>query len=143
MLTKTDIAAMKKADSICFYYDREKGSTIHAIKKESETNPFEQRYTINSIESKFTCYGDIRHFSKGFQWVSYTYCDFCWQTFLHIVKPGDIVSFHWITDNNNQYVKDANLHVDQFHLIVKRKEKIFDLMLKSETCPGNTARMVQ
>ena len=57
-LTKADIKALRKADSICFRFDRKENiSVIDCIKKSDDKNPFEQCHRIE-------VYGGVRSQNK-------------------------------------------------------------------------------
>ncbi len=149
-LTKTDLAALRKADSICFdttfRYDLSQGyrrhdfeAQIRAVKRTSEKEktrdpfaPYDRTHYI-ACEAHLNAYAFddssvIEHrrilaADKAFHMIhSANFCDH-WRGILAFLRVGDDLVLRWTADNNNRLVSNASLHVDQLELEIQRTTK--------------------
>ena len=134
MLSKIDIAALRKADSILFRSEKDGTHTISAIKKAdqpSEKNPFPQESRRDIKVS-----ASLRDYSKGsfgsdWRVESYEafhmthsaqYCDE-WETFASLLRDNDEIILAWTYENTSPAMQEAGVSRDELRLVIKRGEK--------------------
>lgn len=68
-----------------------------------------------------------------------------WRTIAAAIRPGESLYFRWVRDNNNQHYKEAQLHRDEFRLVVGRQgdAKSRSYLVEVSVGPDNSARMVR
>jgi len=142
-LTKLDLKALHKADTIAFNF-WEGNHHITAI-KENKKDPYEPyiRYKI-SVKGRFatrgegvkSCHTSSHHyFSERGSYI---------QTIISLIKVGDKIELEWYPDGNtNGYLEKNNLHGDLLHLHVLRGKKHLVFDISHAACENNTARMVR
>lgn len=60
------------------------------------------------------------------------------------IRPGDDLCLGWTADAaSNEYMDRAGLHGDTLRLSVKRGAKRFAFVVRTSTCPDNSARMIR
>ena len=147
---KTDIAALRKADSICIDYKMESlsytdsAAAIRAIKKAKRSDPFGQDSTyVIDVDSRVNGFnlngGKIRsafvHFGSNQFTPELT-------TIWNLLRAGDTIRVRFTASNNSQILDEVNLHNDEARLIVTRKnglELVF--LIEAKTSKNNSARM--
>lgn len=166
-LSKLDIAALRKADSVCFYL-HEGQHYIRAIKEagldERARDPFahDQDYRIEA-DGMVTDYsrdsvGDHYLYSPGpvvscFYMVHVAQFSPEFRTAVGFLRPEDEPVIEWVRDNNSETIRSAGLHVDECHLRIRRWKKGRDgvakgpvmlrFMMGYTITPDNSARMVR
>lgn len=146
-LTADDLKALRMADaSVCFFTDGTEESYIRCSKK-VKGDPYRQEmdYQIQA-DGFINYYGSGSGTMKGrkaFGMVSCPKYDAVWQTVCAMLRVGDELTLKWTQSNNNQYVDDANLHVDDLRLCVKRGDKMYEFFIEYSICPDNSARMIK
>lgn len=167
-LTKLDLAALRKADSICFDHDRPRdrvnsqAGRIRCIKRLTEKqqlqDPYggdERTYTIN-VDSRISICGNYdsaeekRELQEKLRAFEMIYAGDFYpkvQTIISNLRVNDVISLKWIMDNNNDYVKNAGLHKDDLVIEVnrdgKQKVKRLEFLVHSSVCEDNSARMIK
>lgn len=148
-ISKLDLAALRKADAICFdHYRKDADMPVHrirAIKRAdvTERDPFAQDVTHNiDVNSVVYAHGDGAHVSQWtcFEMLHTAQYDDVWMTIVGLLKVGDELTLVWTADNNNGYVNEAGLHHDQLSLRVDRNGKRLTFKVRSSVCQNNTAR---
>jgi hypothetical protein len=153
-LTKTDIAALRKCDSIAVHLSQHSPEgKVRAIKraKKSERDPFAQDVehvvTANVKINGGWCDDMQDKIKKGhaacFALVNLYHEQRTPESnVIHTLREGDEITFRFYPDaHSNGYVAQANLHADVLYLDVTRKGKRFTWELDSGVCPDNSARM--
>lgn len=151
MLTKTDIAAIRRADDICIHLNsRNPNGLVRLIKrKRYNAAPFEtdQEYVLENASvtvetasartvlengtGEFFSMSGIYH-SQGAPVSS----------ILKTLREGDQIRFSFYPDcHSNAYVASAGLHADCLYLYVTRNGKRQTWEFESSICPANSARM--
>ncbi len=167
-LTANDLKALRKADSVHFYY---RGSQVTngaaeskacASKRIANPEPFER----SSIDWEFDL--PAEHRGKGIKrdtlrasgGVSCAQFHEEWRTVADLLKVGDELTAVWYANcENNGYVDRAvigpasgsesnvgegmGLHADCLFLLVKRGKKTMKFLIECRICPDNTARMLK
>jgi hypothetical protein len=150
MLTKNDIAAIRRADDICIHLNsRNPNGLVRLIKRKAyDAKPFEtdQEYiltataTMETMEGKralengnaecFTMAGIYHSQASGVS------------SILKTLREGDEIIFSFYPDmHSNGYVAAAGLHADGLYLHVRRNGKRQTWEFDSQVCPNNSARM--
>lgn len=162
-LTKLDIAALRKADSICFDHnvrsgfddDTRRGHFIRAIKRRapSDSDPYATDITHRiEVTSYLHDYAADRELDRdGTMFPSY-FTAFHMahhvspelETVFATLRPGDRLDMGWARGNSTRNLEEAGLHRDELRLTVRRGEKWKRTFLVAvSVCPDNTARMTQ
>lgn len=151
-LSKIDLAALRKADSMCFDLyrrDDEIISRIRAIKRHepSPADPYardiEHPIDVNHVvvdydNSTYDAVYEAFHMSHSSQ-----YSDTL-QTILRLLRAGDELTLYWVAGNSNGYLEEANLYRDELKLVVMRGGKrALTFNVDTSICANNTARMVR
>lgn len=71
---------------------------------------------------------------------------FAWDidySFIHLLRVNDIINIGLLYDNDNDYLRNANLHCDQVRLYIYRGKKVIQLTMKTSITPDNTAKMIK
>lgn len=150
MLTKADVNALRKADSLCVHLSRDY-TCARAIKRnpKTEANPFAQ-----DLEHLVTCSIELDGI-RGREEIASgraKCAELIWlypsqlhtaTLILHTLREGDEITFKFAPDyHTNGYISAAGLHADTLCLDVRRKGKtIARWELQSCVCPDNSARM--
>jgi len=79
---------------------------------------------------------------RGFSYTNAPQYSQKWRTFVDFIRKGDVISFLWRSDNNNQYLEYAKLHHDEFFIVVERGNKKYSFFINSGTCRQNSGRML-
>jgi len=148
VLDKTDIAALRKADSICIDYALtglhyiESDGAIRAIKKAQGTDPFEQTHIIQ-VNARADGYkmngGKVR---KAFAYFPHNKLTEELQTIWSLLRTGDILEVRFTASNNSQVLDEVNLHNDELRLVITRKSgKELSFLMDQHTSKNNSARM--
>jgi hypothetical protein len=66
-----------------------------------------------------------------------------WRTVVDLLRAGDRLTLVWLAGNNNQYLRDAELFLDEVHLAVTRGERRLVFPVAHTVTPDNTARMIR
>ena len=159
-LSKLDIKALKQADRVCFYHNKD-GGTIRCIKEVKSDGPYDDRqreYSL-SVESKVRAYsllgeGQCRHVSehaKCFEMIyNYKSSVGVIQMLTSVLREGDEIRLNWIADPCNTYMRESTkkldviVHYDELRIVIKRGERFLgEMILATSHCPDNTARMIQ
>ncbi len=122
-LTKQDIAAFKKADGITTIHTGKANygeGKIMLYKDTNLYNPFKEIICNSFVEDYGQKYDDY----KCIEGNSLLKEDTVFQTIVLSMKEGDELQLYWLKDNNNELIKEANLHKDEFKIkLVRRKTK--------------------
>ena len=146
-LTSADIAALKLADSVCFYHypPVDGGNVIRASIREGytegpviwtarqqrlypEIERAERQRTV-VVDSRMGGYaaGDESRWegrdypdAHGFHSITAPQLDRDWQTICKLLRPGDRLALKWQADNNTATARDHDLHVDELRLEIVR-----------------------
>jgi hypothetical protein len=151
MLSKTDIAAIRKADSLCIHLNaRHPNGLVRLIKRKPyNAQPFEtdQEYVLANehVTMETTSGRDAleRGIAECFSLVSIYHSQGCpSSSILKTLRAGDELTFSFYPDCHSQmYVARAGLHADCLYLHVRRNGKRHTFELESSICPENSARM--
>jgi hypothetical protein len=151
MLTKTDIAAIRKADDICVHLGpRNPQGRVRLIKRKGyNAQPFEtdQEYILENAKV-------VMETSLGTTALESGSAD-CFamagiyhgqrspvSSILNTLRIGDEVTFSFYPDcHSNGYVAAAGLHADCLYLHVRRNGKRHTWQLTESICANNSARM--
>ena len=119
-ITKADIAALKKADSLVF---RTKNgvSRIECIVRISDTNPFEQRRDVfcTSTSAKEACH--VETLARSCAEL---------QTIFSLLKEGDEIEFYWYQGAwDTELLKTHGLCGDALYLQWHRGKKEFKFLV--------------
>lgn len=146
-LDKLDIAALRKADAICFDHYTRDGVDIRQIRaikrnEKSHLDPYAQDITHHiAVGSTVRTYGEGRDNTwTCFEMIQTAQYHDVWQTIVGLLRVNDEVALLWEADNNNGYVNEAGLHHDQLSLVVQRGPKRMTFKVRSSVCQNNTAR---
>jgi hypothetical protein len=161
-LTKQDIAALRKMDSLSVYRDVAKDEsrvtcTKEPTREEKERDPFVQevRYAIGAPvrikASEFSTWSDdtrneatkgaraFAHISIYREQITHA------GSILRLLRAGDEIGFEFRADSHsNGYVARARLHADVLALLMYREGKLVaEYELDHGISPDNSARMVK
>lgn len=139
ILTRSDVAALRSADSVTFHSNVTMDYERHVIKlttNDGWAREIEVSGTVRDYE------GPVKHF-HAFAW-DLSNLDGIATVFRH-VKAGDTLEFQWVRNNNNDILRDYGLVRDDFYIVVRnddkgRRDKYF---IASQTGRDNSARMVR
>lgn len=149
-LTKMDISALRQADYIVAWLDRNGvvGSKFEAVKRveKSDTNPFpvDMRHEIAApIRPPY----DYRN--EGAKWscvesVTFYRSQACQgSSIINTLRAGDGIALQFYPDaHTTEALKEAGFHGDTFNLLVYRKgNHVATFELRSVICQDNSARM--
>lgn len=151
MLTKEDIAAIRRADDICIHLGaRHPEGLVRLIKRKAyNAKPFEtdQEHVISgehvTTESMPARDALERGTAEFFAMAGIYHNQHCpVSSVLKSLKVGDELTFSFYPDcHSNGYVAAAGLHADCLYLHVRRAGKRHTWDLISSICPNNSARM--
>lgn len=149
MLTKLDIAAFRKADTLCVHLDAHNPEGLVRLIKRGDRNkdPFAQDVEhIVSCEVTVPVRRNLDTGAKCFGYVDFYHSQLTETScVIRTLRAGDEITFRfWPDCNSNDYVRRAGLHADAMFLDVKRQGKrVACWKLESSICPDNSARMCQ
>jgi hypothetical protein len=160
MLTKIQIAALRKANRIVFSHregDKDGDSVIRAIKENrpSEKDPFAQ-----DVECEIPCSWSLTDYAEGDSRITYTaqkagqfrafemihvaQYEECWKTIASLLREGDALTLLWKRNAwNTGNLTDVNLHGDGLDLQIDRGKTRLTFHIRMSVCPDNTARMIR
>lgn len=128
-LTAVDIKALRGADSLCFFHQRNGVTDVNLTKKHDPNDGFGTRELHTRVPlapAQVTDYGQTRHGAPiaTANWV-FTSPKFTpeLQTAFRLLKAGDVLRPCWTAANNNPNVTDAHLVNDEFRLLIQRPMK--------------------
>lgn len=152
-LDKIDIAALRKAEDVCFFH-REDRSYIRAIKRAPQAttaNPF-----LTEQVREIDCGTDWHDFEgsdgisreppyfDGFAMVNNSRYADIWPTLSTLLKPGDTLTLSWRRGAwNSEVVRQAGLHGDVLYLQIHRGKHTLTFFVDHSMGPDNTARMIR
>jgi len=155
-LTKLDIAAIRKADTLVIHLNKANPQgTVRCVKRADYTiDPYakDQSYSLDCdvvlrhvygattsvTDTDIACFGHVSIYSGQRCPV---YC------MLETLKEGDELTFSFYADaHSNGYIAKAGLHADVLNLLVRRplkdgKSRYYTWELNVSICPENSARM--
>lgn len=149
-LTKTDIAAIRKADQISIHLNANhpQGCVTLIKRKPHNAGPFEtdQEYPLAAECRIETTRGRDALERGAAQCFDLVYIYHSQNTpvssILKSLRAGDEIAFCFHPDyHTNGYVADAGLHADTLLLRVNRANKYFTYELATTICAANSARM--
>lgn len=149
-ITKVELAALRKADTVCFdryWRDGDEFSKIRAIKdaKRTEADPYAEEITVSIfVESTVRDYdasSSDRH--TCFHMIHSPQYSEEWMTIVGLLKAGDDLVLRWTAGNSNGYLDEAGLHRDELALVVMRGKRRMVFRIATSVCKDNTARMVR
>ncbi len=162
VLGVNDLTAMRMADSVVFRHLN--GATTIELFIGSHTGrpriytrseqvlfpeaAHDQRTRLIEVEGTVTSYGEgtswgrKAHAVASIQAAQY---DHEWATIVRLLKPRDRASLIFRGDEHtNIYVREAGLHADTLHLVVRRgRNTEMEFLLDEQITPDNSARMVK
>lgn len=151
VLTKTDIAAFRKADQISVHLNERNplGRVTLIKRKPYNAAPFEtdQEYPLENCEVRIESTRGREALASGaarcFELVYiYHSQNTPVSSILKTLRAGDEIAFCFAPDHcTNGYVADAGLHADALLLRVNRGNKYFTFELEVSIGPDNSARM--
>jgi hypothetical protein len=150
-LDRDDLAAIRKADSVCFRI-HEGVATIECIKKDrDEFGDKERRRDVvveGSISHASWSHEDRETFTRAWTYFGSAQYTEQWRTCTQLLRIGDTLKIEFRGDHGtNGLCKDANLHADELYLRVERGEgtnrKRLYFLLDAQVSLSNSARMVQ
>lgn len=151
MLSKTDIAAIRRADDICIHLNkRHPNGLVRLIKRKGyNAKPFEtdQEYILENehVTMETTSGRDAleRGVAECFSMSGIYHSQGSpVSSILKTLKAGDELTFSFYPDCHSQaYVAAAGLHADCLYLHVRRNGKRQTWELESSITPENSARM--
>jgi hypothetical protein len=163
MLSKDDIKAIRQADYIVPFYSPDKYQhpdldwgirvgkrfEVDRVWNDGTTHPSSDAHTRTIAADPQHCYveshGRQRDEVKScvavcniYDFVVYPMCA------LKLLRVGDELGIKFVADNNNGYLKKADLHLDEVWLRIVRKGKVVaEYPLESTVCENNSARIVR
>lgn len=146
-LNRNQIRALRSADSVSFYTDDARRTTITATIKATESDPFEKRLDI-VVESRFESFAP----GSGSKFVSAYASLLCadtsahWQSVASTIRDGDDVRLIWSADAaTTQALRSAGFRGDVLRIEIARDggEARFSFDLIVAVREDNTARMVK
>jgi hypothetical protein len=148
-IDKLDLAALRKADAICFDHYTRDGIDVRAIRAIKRNEPSERDPYAQDITHTVSVGSAVRAYESGgtsktwtcFEMIHTPQYHDAWQTIVSLLRVGDELTLFWEADNNSGYVNEAGLHHDQLSLVVQRGSKRMTFKVRSSVCPDNTARM--
>ncbi len=66
-----------------------------------------------------------------------------WRTAVGLVRVGDRLKLRWVAGNNNHYLDNAGLFMDELYLVARRGQRELWFALARTVCADNTARMIR
>lgn len=155
-LTKLDVAALRKADAICFDHnvrasaseDAPRGNFIRAIKRAepSERDPYATDVTHQiAVASGVRSYADDDHGRTfvAFHMIHSALYSPTWQTITGLLRSGDELTLAWVRKNSNGYLDDAGLVRDELRLHVQRGTRELVFKVGESVTKDNSARLVR
>jgi hypothetical protein len=147
-VSKADLIALKQCNDVVFRYINGT-STIEAIKRQSDTNPFEQIHIIECNTSTVIygynydgMYNYDYEIENAFEMNHASRCDSVWSTVVSLLKTGDELTLFWKAGaGNNGCTKKSGLHCDHLELIIHRKAKYMSFLIECSVSENNSARM--
>lgn len=153
MLDKTQIAALRKANSVSFYATREGKSGISAVKERHSTpaEPFAQDVRIEiACASRLVNYDretGIRANDEaytGFGMIHTSHACEEWQTIASLLREKDVLTLEWQRGAwSSPALTDSGIIGDRLILRVQRGDKRLSFLADHYCGPNNTARMVR
>jgi hypothetical protein len=146
MLTKTDIAAIRRADDICIHLNsRNPQGLVRLIKRKGyDAKPFEtdQEYVLETAQVRMEC-GEWQSHYEFFAMAGIYHSQAApVSSILKTLKAGDEITFSFWPDCHSQaYVAAAGLHADCLYLHVVSNGKRRSFEFAHSICPANSARM--
>lgn len=158
MLTKFDIAALRKADRVVFaHWPKDGASHIRAIK---DNRPTEKDPFARDVEITIACGFRLTDYSEGnaqitydasqkgaftaFEMIHCSHLSDTWQTIAELLREGDTLTLEWQRDARRcGHLTDAALHGDALDLRVERKNARLTFHVDTSISADNTARMVR
>ena len=166
MITKQDLAALRKAETVVFRSFKGEGTLEVGIRgwgdpvvysaADQRLFPetgmaYDERRRVISVNATISGFhegsgiwrGDDE--SSAFEMIHGGPYNAVWTTIVGLLRAGDRVTLAFGADaHNNGYVYSANLHADELRLLVERDGKpTMTFLIKVSVCADNTARMVQ
>jgi len=158
-ITKVDIAAMRKADIICFRHSNGK-SQIEAVKKmtekELQKNPFQTEiridiacdYRLHDYDKDKISSDESDSYRKGnnfkaFEMLHSAQYTETWITIASLLKAGDALTLFWVRDGkSNGLCVEAGLHGDELIMIITRDAREMHFSIDTSISLNNSARMI-
>lgn len=157
MLTKIDIAALRKADRIIFRTENaeeRRPFTIEAIKEAPQatpSNPFPQEARhIVTVDAQ------VRDYAEGswggsyrietytaFEMIYSAQSDDEWQTIAGLLREGDEITLIWTHDNSSPALREVGVGIDSLTLRIQRGDKRLSFNIQSHAYTSARHRMVK
>lgn len=171
VISKTDLAALRKADSIVFHHDRPgdrvngTAGRIRCLKRLSAREQEQDPFAPDSREYGIDCESWIKFPGDSIP-KDCTPTDFrdklraaevmsvyrfhnngsVLSTVIDLIRANDTVKLSWYYDAGNNYTQNGGLHSDMLELHIerpgKKQSKHFAFLLRYSVCPDNSARMI-
>jgi len=165
-LHTTDIQALRRADSVCFHTLPDGSAHIDALlttwahptprifttaeqRLFPDTGHADRRRRIPVTAAVVGFGQDGRWYERGlpaaiaFAMIHAAGLDDVWCSIVGFLRTGDVLSLRWRAGNNNQYLREADLHRDELRLAIRRGQRGWTFLVDIATGPDNTARMIR
>jgi len=144
-ITKLDINAMKKADTICFRTVKNK-STIECSIDPDTINPFGKKHIFN-VQSKISAiHGMSPENANCFSFYKLYDFNFCpLKTVINLLREEDTINLVWYKGAGDiSDLKENNFISDHLYIEVLRKEKVkYNFLIQVSTGRNNSSRMIR
>jgi hypothetical protein len=160
-LTAIDLAALRKADSVCFFHRKvpdASGETsyIDAIKraKVCARDPF-----ARDVSHVIACPYRLREYTSGddkipynseewsgFESISSAQWSEEWKTVVSLLRVGDRLTLHWqrgAWTTESMANASPKFYGDSLSIIVERAKATLEFHVRMSVCENNSARMVR
>jgi hypothetical protein len=161
-LTRTDVTALRKADSVTFHYNAlanvldngDRRSFVRAHKQvtlaERERDPFssDRFHEIDlgpaGEQHRVQNYGDGDGPWTAFEMIHSAQVTETWRTAARSLKAGETIAMVWTRDNNSELTRAAGLHVDSLTIAVGvRGKPARHYHVHTSITLDNSARMIR
>jgi hypothetical protein len=149
-LTKLDIAAFRKADTLCVHLHKNKPNGLVRLIKNADRNVAFDSNKEHVLECPVTLHGwhnrdAILDGANCFAHISFYHAQNTPAScIVNTLRVGDEISFEFYPDaHSNGNTTKAQLHADALYLIVRRDDgnKRYRWTMDVSICPDNSARM--
>jgi hypothetical protein len=152
-LTATHISALRRADTVCFDHDSDRGSWIRCIKrlKPTAADPFqpEERTIAIKCASRVHAWTDMTHTTpiaiRAYVYLGSAQYDDEWKTIASLIRAGDTLMLSWHRGGlGSPFLRERGLVGDYLQLLVFRKERpVYTFRIDNYVGADNSARMTK
>lgn len=151
-LTAEMITKLRRSVGVTFRWegkvdDREELGVAVVFKKNEDRSGRD-----GDVFDKMEILGSVRSYARGYQdggrvravaSITGVSHNEYWQTFLAMLRVGDVLVMEWVEDNSNQYTRASKLFRDELLLRIRRKRKDLVFRLQVGVCEDNSGRMIR